>query len=60
MIFVQSHIEDIKGTKVWDVVQERIIDVMKKTLGIMVFEVCTYFLYYNAKLKFNRRIIIKL
>jgi hypothetical protein len=41
MIFVQSHIEDIKGTKVWDVVQERIIDVMKKTLGIMVFEVYT-------------------
>jgi len=38
MLQMQSHIEDIKGTKVWDVVQERIIDVMKKTLGIMVFE----------------------
>ncbi|XP_023326738.1 protein msta [Eurytemora carolleeae] len=35
---MQSHIEDRRGTIVWEKVQERIVDVLKKTLGIMVFE----------------------
>jgi len=38
LMSMQSHIEERQGTPVWDRVQERVIDVMKKTLGIMVFE----------------------
>jgi len=41
---MQSHIEERRGTPIWANVQERIVDVMKKTLGIMVFEaICPEF-----------------
>ena len=42
----QSHIEERRGTPIWANVQERIVDVMKKTLGIMVFEVTPRFVQY--------------
>ena len=35
---LESHFEERKGTESWRNTQENIIDVMKKTLGIMVFE----------------------
>jgi len=38
LMSMQSHVEERKGTKIWEAVQERIVDVMKKTFGCMVFE----------------------
>lgn len=38
LMSMQSHIEERRGTAIWKNVQERVIDVMKKTLGVMVFE----------------------
>jgi hypothetical protein len=38
LMSMQSHIEERRGTPIWDNVQERIVDVMKKTFGVMVFE----------------------
>jgi len=35
---LESHIDERRGTPTWDRVQERVVEVMKKTLGIMVFE----------------------
>jgi len=35
---LESHNEERRGTPAWNKVKETIIDVMKKTLGIMVFE----------------------
>jgi len=41
---LESHIEERRGTATWNRVHERIIEVMKKTLGIMVFEaICPEF-----------------
>ncbi|TRY80741.1 hypothetical protein TCAL_15406 [Tigriopus californicus] len=37
---LESHLESRKGTEAWQICQDRVIDVMKKTLvGVMVFEV---------------------
>ncbi|XP_059097587.1 SET domain-containing protein SmydA-8-like isoform X2 [Tigriopus californicus] len=36
---LESHLESRKGTEAWQTCQDRVIDVMKKTLGVMVFEV---------------------
>ena len=36
---LESHIKLRKGTEAYAKVQENVIDVMKKTLGVMVFEV---------------------
>jgi hypothetical protein len=36
---LESHIKLRKGTEAYTKVQENVIDVMKKTLGVMVFEV---------------------
>ena len=33
---MESHIGERRGTKVWDKTQATVVDVMKKTLGIMV------------------------
>jgi len=38
MMSLESHMEDRRGTKAWDRIQETVVGVMKKTLGIMVFE----------------------
>lgn len=38
LMAMQSHIEERRGTAIWERTKERVIDVMKKTLGIMVFE----------------------
>jgi len=38
LMSLESHFEERKGTESWTRTQENIIDVMKKTLGIMVFE----------------------
>ena len=35
---MESHIDSRRGTPAWDKVQETVVGVMKKTLGIMVFE----------------------
>jgi len=38
LMSMQSHIEERRGTEIWGRTKERVVDVMKKTLGIMVFE----------------------
>jgi len=38
LMSLESHIDERRGTSIWDRVQERVVDVMKKTLGVMVFE----------------------
>ena len=38
LISLESHMEDRRGTEIWQKTQENVIDVMKKTLGVMVFE----------------------
>ena len=44
LMSLESHVEERRGTEVWTRTQENIIDVMKKTLGIMVFEaICPEF-----------------
>ena len=44
LMSLESHLEERRGTEAWTKTQENIIDVMKKTLGIMVFEaICPEF-----------------
>ena len=38
LMSLESHIEERRGTEVWVKTQENVIDIMKKSLGIMVFE----------------------
>jgi len=38
LMSLESHMEDRRGTEIWQKTQENVIDVMKKTLGVMVFE----------------------
>lgn len=38
LMSMESHIEERRGTPAWAKIQETVVDVMKKTLGIMVFE----------------------
>jgi len=38
LMSLESHNEERRGTPAWNKVKETVIDVMKKTLGIMVFE----------------------
>ena len=38
LMAMESHIEERRGTPAWAKIQETVVDVMKKTLGIMVFE----------------------
>ena len=38
LMSLESHIEERRGTDVWMKTQENVIDIMKKSLGIMVFE----------------------
>jgi len=41
---MESHLEERRGTAAWEKVQETVVGVMKKTLGIMVFEaICPEF-----------------
>ena len=35
---LESHVEKRRGTESWKKTQEQVVDVMKKTLGLMVFE----------------------
>jgi len=35
---MESHIDERRGTQAWEKTQATVVDVMKKTLGIMVFE----------------------
>ena len=44
LMSLESHLEERRGTEAWTKTQETIVDVMKKTLGIMVFEaICPEF-----------------
>ena len=36
LMSLESHLEERRGTEAWTKTQETIVDVMKKTLGIMV------------------------
>jgi len=38
LMSLESHLEERRGTPAWEKVQETVVGVMKKTLGIMVFE----------------------
>ena len=41
---MESHLEERRGTAAWEKVQETVVGVMKKTLGVMVFEaICPEF-----------------
>jgi len=38
LMSMESHLEERRGTPAWDKIQETVVGVMKKTLGVMVFE----------------------
>ena len=38
LMSLESHIEERRGTEVWTKTKENVIDIMKKSLGVMVFE----------------------
>lgn len=38
LMSMESHMEERRGTELWTRTQENVVDVMKKTLGVMVFE----------------------
>ena len=38
LMSMESHMEERRGTEIWKRTQENVVDVMKKTLGVMVFE----------------------
>jgi len=38
LMSMESHLEERRGTPAWNKIQETVVGVMKKTLGVMVFE----------------------